>query len=188
MNTEPDEPPPEFNYTTVTRRDVTRGQLETAIYLWFHEADPVSIYTLVHAALTVLKDVGSKAGHSSHIYNKKMHKTFGERLKMAPNFFRHANKDPNKTLRFSTDLVELWMFDSANLYGKIYGSWTPLMRLFGARFLLSHELARRVSREEILDFLPQGVLVEQINKLSRREFFEKVYPIFREEGPASAVP
>jgi phage terminase large subunit-like protein len=44
MNTEPDEPPPEFNYITVTRRDVTRGQLETAIYLWFHEADPVSIW------------------------------------------------------------------------------------------------------------------------------------------------
>jgi hypothetical protein len=175
-------------YITVTRQDVTRNQLETAIWLWFHEADAVSIYTLVHAALTVLKDVGSKKGFSSHVYNKQMQKTFGDRLKMAPNFFKHANADPNKALRFCPELTELWTFDAANLFGKIYESWTPLMRTFGARFLLSHEVAGRVSRVELIEFLPKGILIEQINKLGRTEFFEKVYPVFREEGPATVGP
>jgi len=175
-------------YVTVTRQDVTREQLHTGMWLWFNEADAVSIYTLVHAALTVLNDVGRKQGFSSHVYNKEMHKTFGKRLTMAPNFFKHANTDPHKALRFCPGLTELWMFDAANLYGKIYGSWTPMMRTFGCRFLLEHELAARVLPTELQEFLPQGILIEQINKLGRTEFFEEVYPLFREEGPSNIVP
>jgi hypothetical protein len=84
----------------VNRQQVTAGQLDTAILLWFLEMDPISICTLASAALTVLHHVGSKTGTSSHIYNKEMEKLLGKKLKMAPNFFKHASRDPHHAFDF----------------------------------------------------------------------------------------
>jgi hypothetical protein len=41
----------------LSKLDVARRQLETAITLYFHESDPVSIHTLTAAAHGVLRDL-----------------------------------------------------------------------------------------------------------------------------------
>ncbi|SRR6266567_399282 len=162
----------------VNRQQVTSGQLHTAILLWFLEIDPISTCTLVSAALTVLHHVGSKTGKSSHIYNKEMEKLLGKKLKMAPNFFKHASKDPHEALIFAAGVNEFLLFDASNLYGKVYGSLTPLMRTFQAQFVVSHERAGRVRREEAQVFLPDSIDFEQIRALSRGEFLKKILPLF----------
>jgi hypothetical protein len=162
----------------VNRQQVTSGQLDTAILLWFLEMDPISTCTLASAALTVLHRVGSKTGKSSHIYNKEMEKLLGKKLKMAPNFFKHASRDPHEALIFAVGVNEFLLFDASNLYGKVYGSLTPLMRTFQAQFVVSHERAGRVRREEAQVFLPADIVVEQISALSRGEFLEKILPLF----------
>jgi hypothetical protein len=91
----------------VNRQQVTAGELDTAILLWLLEMDPISICTLASAALTVLHHVGSKTGKSSHIYNKEMEKLLGKKLKMAPNFFKHAGRDPHHALIFAVGVNEL---------------------------------------------------------------------------------
>ena len=162
----------------VNRQQVTSGQLDTAILLWFLEMDPISTCTLASAALTVLHHVGSKSGKSSHIYNKEMEKLLGKKLKMAPNFFKHASRDPHEALIFAVGVNEFLLFDASNLYEKVYGSLTPLMRTFQAQFIVFHERAGRVSRDEAQVFLPAGILVEQISALRRGEFLDKILPLF----------
>ena len=163
-----------------TRQDVTETQLDTAIWLWFMGMDAVSICTLASAALEILTQLGKKTGKSSHIYNKEMHKLLGKKLKMAPNFFKHASTDPNHVLKFAPAVNEFLLIDALNLYGKIYGSLSPLMNTFRAWFVVVRGRGRMRS-EELQIMLPQGALIEDLIKLSRREFIEKVFPAFREE-------
>ena len=47
--------PHELRKLAITKLDAARRQLETAITLWFHDADPVSVHTLVMAAHGFLK-------------------------------------------------------------------------------------------------------------------------------------
>jgi hypothetical protein len=49
-----------WNKLPVTKLDAARRQLETAITLWFHEADPVSIHALTGAAHNLLCDLNTK--------------------------------------------------------------------------------------------------------------------------------
>jgi hypothetical protein len=46
----------------ITKLDAARRQLETAITLWFHDADPISVHTLVMAAHGILKAINKKLG------------------------------------------------------------------------------------------------------------------------------
>jgi hypothetical protein len=45
----------------VTKLDAARRQLETALVLWIHDGDPVSIHTLVYAAYQVIHDLNRHA-------------------------------------------------------------------------------------------------------------------------------
>src|SRR5438128_1514480 len=46
----------------VTKLDAVRRQLETAIILWFHDGDPVSIHTLAAAAYQIIYDINAHRG------------------------------------------------------------------------------------------------------------------------------
>lgn len=43
-----------FKKIQVTKLDAVRRQLETAVILWFHDGDPVSIHTLTGAAYQII--------------------------------------------------------------------------------------------------------------------------------------
>jgi hypothetical protein len=47
---------------SITKLDAARRQLETAITLWFHDADPVSVHTLAMAAHGILRALNKKRG------------------------------------------------------------------------------------------------------------------------------
>lgn len=46
----------------ISKLDAAKRQLETAIRLYFNEADPISIHTLAGAAHTILSDINKKYG------------------------------------------------------------------------------------------------------------------------------
>jgi len=46
----------------LTKLEVAKRQLETAVVLYFHESDPVSIHTLTAASYEVLGDLSKRAG------------------------------------------------------------------------------------------------------------------------------
>ena len=80
----------------ISKLDAARRQLESAIFLYFNEADPVSIHTLTAAAYNILKDLSAKRIGSAMFvkglilnfikeeYRDEMHKKIYE----AENFFK----------------------------------------------------------------------------------------------------
>ncbi len=91
----------------LTEAEVATRQLDTAIKLFFDAGDAVSIHTLAAASATVFADILEKTGEKSwpeqiveehpdlpksQVFNI---------LRNAQNFFKHADRDPEKSLEFS---------------------------------------------------------------------------------------
>jgi hypothetical protein len=94
--------------SSLTKIDVARRQLVTAIRLFFDDADSVSVYTLGHAAGEVLDALcrhRAKTNFRGEI--KKTHGYTDKELKriseFGKNFFKHADRDPEGTLADFTD-------------------------------------------------------------------------------------
>jgi hypothetical protein len=113
---------------TISKLDAAKRQLETAIVLYFHEADPVAIHTLSAAAHAILDDLSRTRGapptlkqSMSEMVKPDYRKEFRERLDEARNFFKHADRDPDASLHFKPYQTELFMFDAATTYFRLAG-------------------------------------------------------------------
>ena len=104
---------------TVTKLDAARRHLTTAIRLWFHDGDPVSIHTLSYAAYEVVHVLSRKANRTDKLlfdndYIKdEFRSDFNKLIKAAPNFFKHADKDANSTLQFMPQFSEMFFLFTA---------------------------------------------------------------------------
>jgi hypothetical protein len=112
----------EFEWIAVTKLDAAKRQLRTAIELWFHDGDPVSIHALAYAAHEIIHELFLRAGHTGLLFDldpgssvpkhidaspeelKKLRSEFPKYLKRDANFFKHADRDPDDTLEFSPDV------------------------------------------------------------------------------------
>jgi hypothetical protein len=101
----------------ISKLDAAHRQLQTAIRMWFYDADPVSTHALAYAAYEVVHDV-SKARNpnrpdmlfdSKHIKPDKR-KEFIRTFKEAANFFKHANRDPHAFVNFTPGLTQVLIF------------------------------------------------------------------------------
>lgn len=129
---------------TTSKIDAARRQIETAIALWFNEGDPVSIRTLVaaghHICHDIIKDRGEK---SAFLLNPELVQPdkwieFKQSILSAENFFKHAERepDPNKTFVFYFEVNEPYIVDAIDLFQRVHGNTTPLMRAFWFRFVI----------------------------------------------------
>lgn len=89
----------------LSKQDVARRQLVTAIRLFFENEDPVSIFTLASNAWEVIDVLCNKAGVNSLSNESRDHTPKGKDLKKdyinSPyrNFFKHADQDSNARLK-----------------------------------------------------------------------------------------
>jgi hypothetical protein len=99
----------------ITKLDAARHQLATAVDLWFHDADPISIHTLAFAAYEIVHVLSKKQKRphgllfDSDLIKDEFRKEWNALLKKAPNFFKHANNDANESLDFKPAISELFM-------------------------------------------------------------------------------
>jgi len=88
----------------LTKNDVARRQLVTAIQLFFDGGDPISIYSLASNAWEVIDVLCAQAGVASISNETREHIPPGRDLKRdyvnSPyrNFFKHADNDPDAVL------------------------------------------------------------------------------------------
>ncbi len=85
--------------TTVTKIEVARRQLRTAIELCFYDGDPISIHTLAAASHQVFHDLNKKNGGPSLMFDTgyikdEYRQEFTANIKHASNFMKHADR-PN---------------------------------------------------------------------------------------------
>lgn len=93
---------------TVTKIEVARRQLRTAIEMWFYDGDPISIHALAAASHQVVHDLNSKNGGPNLMLDttyikEEYRKKFMANIKHASNFMKHAdrpNDSPGLTLEF----------------------------------------------------------------------------------------
>lgn len=130
----------------LSKLDVAKRQLETAIHLYFLERDPVSIHTLVAASYQIIQDLNKhrngrpmlfedlidiyiKDGHKKEVY-KKLHE--------AENFFKHADKDPDEVIEFSPLASESILWEACIKYTELSGEQTSRMQAMNGWFQLKH--------------------------------------------------
>ena len=163
----------------VTKLDAARRQLETAVILWFHEGDPVSIHTLVAAAYQILYDLNKKRGGAPMMKDAKIIrpecvKEYHSIFKKWGNFFKHANQDPLETLLFPPQVTRTFMLDAIAKYDEMSHERRPLFRLFNfymvftePRFFKDDDFVKRF-QDEVAPDLPAGI--------TKREFFHHFLP------------
>ena len=121
----------------ISKLDAAKRQLETAIALYFHQADPVSVHTLTAAAYAVLRDLNSAVDGSAMIkdwartYVKEdCKKELRRKLNEAENYFKHADRDRDDVLDFEPGQSELLLLDACWTYKRLSGERPPLLGVF----------------------------------------------------------
>ncbi|MFT3930807.1 MAG: hypothetical protein QM709_10995 [Spongiibacteraceae bacterium] len=115
------------NETTLTKRDVARRQLVTAINLLFENRDRVSIYTLAANAWEIIDSLCNKPIIESFSNQTRENLSAGEDLKHDyinkpyRNFFKHADRDPNSVLPYLNEkTVDSVVFLAVEDYIRLY--------------------------------------------------------------------
>lgn len=172
----------------VTKLDAAKRQLETAIRLYFHNEDPVSIHTLVSAAYNVVRDVNRKQGGPPmlikdefiDVYVKPGHEREARsKFNEAENFFKHADQDPAGTLEFNPRASEFMIADAARGYFRITGEWTPLFQVFNSWLIAVNEnLFKAESKQKFADS------ARAARSVGRTRFFELMLPVVARTGAA----
>jgi hypothetical protein len=127
----------------LTKIDAARRQLETALQLWFSGAEPVSIYTLAYAAHELIFELYRKAGLKDLLFDttfstEEYRAIFVVSLKRAANFFKHANKDLDEVLEFTSDRSDPILIMSVVAIHRLGLELTDLERAFIGWFGIHH--------------------------------------------------
>lgn len=139
---------------TVSKIAAARSQLLEAITLFFEERDPVSIHTLVCAALQILHDHFDDIGqvwdhnlifHYDSIYVKdEYRKEYANKVHEVKNFFKHADNDlrAGKTsIEFNTETNAFHILEAVRCLRIIEGDnhvFHPEFRVFACWYGLKY--------------------------------------------------
>ena len=154
----------------VSKELAARGQLQTAIILWFHYADPVSIHTLAAAAQGILQDVAGRDHKLSHMrqWIKNFPPDVRRKLRDPQNFFKHADRDRDRVRAYQPYIGTLLIADASLLHQDLYGL-TMLIRAFTIR--LSFEQPAIFQPHELTEQITQGIHLDDLGSLDRPGFF-----------------
>lgn len=131
------------DFIVTTKLDVARRQLETAIYFFFLDEDPVSMHTLTAASNEVLQ------GLAKHYYGKSVADEWLEvikpdkvnevrrMVKSPQNYFKHADSDPEGNFRFYYKATSMLIFQAIETYSKLAKTLPPIMMVFRVWFYLN---------------------------------------------------
>ena len=162
---------------TVSKLDAARRQLATAIELWFHDKDQVSIHTLSFAAYEVIHSVSRKRGRTrslifdSPVVKKEYRGSWSVAVKKTANFLKHAEHDPDGTIDFNPITSELFIIfaivglETMGILNNEYEFSFQWWFLLNRPHLLTQEGANRIG-----ELFPVDAIVE-LRDLPKIEFF-----------------
>jgi hypothetical protein len=171
----------EVKYFIISDLEAGKRQLESAVKLFFHDADVVSIHTLACAAHEVLNKIGRQRGVKSilkdlakeHIKKEKW-KYYVSMTDEAKNFFKHANKNQIKFNPTSTSII---LFDAFNMYFQITHENVSLFSLMNIWFYLNNpEMVTNIETKNVIMQI-KGT-IDPINKIelyNQLPFLEKKF-------------
>jgi hypothetical protein len=128
----------------VTKLDVARRQLETAIWLYFTGGDPVSIHTLAAAALESIRSSAKAKGvmnirnMTDFVVKPKYRKMMHRKFKETENFFKHGGSDESQEYSFNPQETDGVLLDGCLTYEGLNRTQTPIMKAFSWWFILNN--------------------------------------------------
>lgn len=164
----------------LSKLDVARRQLDTAIALWFHEGEPVSAHALAFSANKVLRGVCQKRQIAEPILfdlkriKKGAEKEYMRLIHAAPNFFKHADNDADEVMDFYPKATEFVIFDAVETYFLLTSHRTSLMTVFRFRFCL---LNSHLWPCGILPVINEAFSVKALQGFTRKQFFDFFEPV-----------
>lgn len=158
----------------VKKIEAANRQLQTAITLWFADADQISVHTLACAAHQIIHDINTKRKDSklllnSDVINEEFRKEYLNEMRKAMRFFKHADKDPDPhgMLEFTPAITDLFILFSiiglkrldvsqsemAAAFLLFYAIKNPnlIVKEFSCRFKIENMNLPVVSKSEFLD-------------------------------------
>ncbi|MDQ6808323.1 MAG: hypothetical protein M3Z64_02690 [Verrucomicrobiota bacterium] len=119
----------------LTKIDCAKRQLETAIRLYFTRGDPVSIHTLASAAYSIVHDLNKQRGGAAmvrdcEIIKPQFKEMVRRKLTEHQNFFKHADRDPEKTVEFNPELTEGFLAESCIKYYQLTREKVPALHIY----------------------------------------------------------
>lgn len=172
------------NHFHVSKIDAAKRQLEAAIRLFFQSSDVVVIHTLIGATHNILTDLAKKQGITSGINDgirlmikKEKQKEVYDKIHEAKNFFKHADRNADKTIDFSPTSSEFYIYDCCGLYQALTQEALPLIRLFRLWFYCKNsDLVLDDKFKEIYQNLNSNVSYED------RSTYLKILPFLEKDS------
>lgn len=123
--------------------ECARRQLETALDLFFNEGDEVATHTLAFAAHKILEDIAPTQSTASMIevltwMARPNGKLFRDKFNEAANYFKHADRDPDRTIEFRPALTEHILYFGVDLYMRLTQKRNVTFVAFNAWFVMRH--------------------------------------------------
>jgi hypothetical protein len=171
----------EVGILQIHRKEALIRQIDTAIWLWFMEQEPLSIHLIAMAAFNCLKDLGFTPLPPEELPAIKLYTAY--------DFLRHSSKDPAEGLDFVPSMNESILFAVIVAFHEAFGGRTVYMQIFDAYYpIVLWRDIRNVpgAREFAEKLLPKGLTVEKAEALGRIGFFNKFAKIFAAGGGALA--
>src|SRR2546429_3951359 len=103
----------------LTKFDVARRQLETAITLWFHDGDTVSVHTLTMAAHEILRVINKSRGGPPMLgepapqIREEYTDVYREVVIASSQFFKHSSRDADETHLFAPKVNQYIILEAA---------------------------------------------------------------------------
>ena len=168
----------------VNKLDAARRQFDTAILLWFHEGDPVSILTLAAAGHAIVESLLKKRGLSTKIFdegrlNPAHRKEYLLAVTKARNFFKHADRDPDAVLDFTVDQGTWFLLDGILSYQLLQKDQSAIATLFLIRCSVEFDGLFAFSDEFRANLPPDILTLDD----SRKPFFKKFLPVLAQSLP-----
>jgi hypothetical protein len=167
---------------SVTRIEALVRVLDTAIWMWAVEKDPLAIHVLVMSQYQCLQDLGKKNGVTALAATL----TEPTQRTLVYDFLRHANRNAFGGVDFTPILNFGFLFDAICTFEEMFGGCTPLMKAFLAYFALwlprNYPHLGGVGLYE----LPKGFTVANFHSdfrsLTRKALFAKLTKAFRSDA------
>jgi hypothetical protein len=154
----------------ITKLDAAQRQLRTALRLWFSDGDPVSINALLAAAHEIIDRLYRNKGLVNLLFDSDLIKDeyrslAAKKFKEAPNFFKHADRDPDAKIAFnseSNDLLPIFLIQALVDMGEPLGFeevafiwWVKIRRpeLFLSKHHIPNDVLRQADGIEKMQFL-----------------------------------
>lgn len=158
----------------ISKLDAARRQLDTAINLFFKQADPISIHTLTAAAHQLLMDIGRLNSIKSVIKENSLIKTeylpqYLAAINEAENFFKHAERDPNALLRFNPEQTEFLLLDAVEMYMQLTTEMPEDMTIFRTWFLIKYP--NLVAPNIQTQLTEKGININALRNNTKLEFY-----------------